>query len=185
MSRALSTPLELEDVLDLVERLRDRVERLEVENGRLERRVVELESASSCGRSSFELITPVSSSSKAGSTLAVAAPTTCSADLPAERVRAAQSIGAWLKRSLSGLARGNSGRDKVDLPSKLYLVAKDIFGNTFDPPQVYFSWHQAKARVSKGNNFGDSVFVGFPTIAEARIALGAAGLKIPADLSQQ
>ena len=185
MSRGLRSSLELEDLLEVVERLRDRVERLEIENGRLERRVGELEAGGSCGNSSFEVVTPISSSFRTVP-LPIAAPAApCTPELSAERVRAAESIGGWLQRCLSGLARGNSGRDKVDLPSKLYLVAKDIFGNTFDPPQIYYSWNQARARVSKSNKFGDSVFVGFPTVAEARIALIAAGLQIPAEISQR
>ena len=106
------------------------------------------------------------------------------ADLPELRVQAAEQIGRWIRRALDQQHRGLSGREKVDLASRLYVVAKDIKGTVFDPPRVFDTWSEARALVTVGKQYGDSVFVGFPSKAEARIALGVAGLQIPAALSR-
>ena len=97
---------------------------------------------------------------------------------------AAQEIGAWIYRGLREQHRGLSGREKIDLASKLYVVVKDISGTVFDLTKVFNNWTGAKAVFSLDKQFGDSVFVGFPSKAEARIALSAAGLQIPDALTK-
>lgn len=101
-----------------------------------------------------------------------------------DRVAAAQSIGAWLKRCLSGQRRGLSGREKIQQASRYYLVARDYSGSDCSPPLVFTSWKDTKDRVYFQGQPGDSVFVGVPTKEEGRIALLAAGLPVPAALNR-
>ena len=55
-------------------------------------------------------------------------------------------------------------------------------GVEFNPPKVLYSWKETKAIVSRGSGFGNSIFVGLPTKADARLALETAKLKIPSAL---
>lgn len=106
-------------------------------------------------------------------------------DLAADRVAAAEKIGAWIRRCLDGRPRGASGREGIDLPSNFYLVIRDYGGVVHNPPRVFTSWSSAKSSVASGKQYGGSVFVGVPTAIEGRIALKAAGLDIPDLLSKQ
>ena len=101
-----------------------------------------------------------------------------------ERVAAAQSIGAWLKRCLEGQRRGLSGREKIQQASRYYLVVRDSAGTDCNPPLVFTSWQETKNRVHVQGQPGDSIFVGIPTKEEGRIALLAAGLSVPAALNR-
>ena len=56
-------------------------------------------------------------------------------DLSPFGVAAAQEICAWIQRGLRQQHRGLSGREKIDLASKLYALVKDISGQVFDPPK--------------------------------------------------
>ena len=134
-----------------------------------------LESGSS--QTEFEVISSVASPASTGAAA-------LGADLPEARVQAAEQIGRWIRRALDQQRRGLSGREKVDLASRLYIVVRDISGNTFNPPKVFDTWSGAKHLVTLDRQYGDSIFVGFPSKAEARIALGVAGLQIPAALSR-
>eukprot|EP00435_Cladocopium_sp_Y103_P073950 s91_g46.t1 len=97
----------------------------------LQARVSELEQHSSgSGRASeFELITEPPAAED------ICAAVAAGADLPAERVRAAEKIGAWIKRCLQNEHRGLSGREEIPLATKLYIVVRDIRGQVYNPPK--------------------------------------------------
>jgi len=134
------------------------------------------------GSQDFEV---VSSAASAGTSSPVlSASLAAGTDLPPARVEAAQQVGRWLRRGLNQEHRGLSGREKIDLASKVYIVVKDISGTVFDPPKILSSWANTKLLVSVDKQLGDSLFVGLPSKSEARIALSAAGLKIPDALTR-
>ena len=102
--------------------------------------------------------------------------------VPEERVEVARSVGVWILRCLQDLPRGSSGRNKIKEGSNFYLVIRTVDGVEFNPPKVLNSWKETKAIVSRGSGFGNSIFVGLPTKADARLALETAKLKIPSAL---
>ena len=150
----------------------------------LSARVIELEAGagarpvSGSERSDFEVISSAPSSSAARGAAAAGV------DLPPHRVAAAEKIGAWIQRCLKDQPRGLSGREEIELASRVYLVVRDIHGTTYNPPKVFENWAGAKALCTLEKQLGDSVFVGLPSKAEARIAVSAAGLDIPPALTR-
>eukprot|EP00438_Fugacium_kawagutii_P029669 Skav210992 [mRNA] locus=scaffold2325:30524:39491:+ [translate_table: standard] len=87
----------------------------------------------------------------------------------AERRLIALEVGAFLRRCLDGLPRGVSGRDRVPLASRLYVLCRDLSGQLYNPVRVFKQFAQIKPLVKEGNNTcGDSVFIGFPTQWEAK-----------------
>ena len=93
-----------------------------------------------------------------------------------ERAEIAQGIGRFFIRCLNGVYRGKSGRDNLDLPSSIFVVIRDIWGVVhLDPVKVFDSYQGAKAVVSLKGKFGDSMFCGFPSVWEAKVAVSAAG----------
>lgn len=131
--------------------------------------------------SEFELITtrPASPAAAPSSPLVLS-----SSGISEERREIAKSIGAWLRRCVQGELRGPSGRDRINLPSKLYLVVRDINLKSHNPPLVFFSWREAKDWcLIRGQN-AESIYIGLPSKEEARVALSAAGLEFPAALQR-
>eukprot|EP00438_Fugacium_kawagutii_P029903 Skav200720 [mRNA] locus=scaffold2650:194332:201147:- [translate_table: standard] len=89
-----------------------------------------------------------------------------------ERAEAARSIGAFLRRSLAGEHRGESGRDRIKLQSRVYILCKDLAGNVYNPVRIYRTFSAIKPLVKEANNTcGDSIFIGLPSLWEARIAV--------------
>ncbi|CAE7929268.1 unnamed protein product [Symbiodinium necroappetens] len=115
------------------------------------------------------------------------APSSVSSAAPSENLRqqVADEIGAYLKRCLAGNNRGSSGREKVNLANRIYVVVRDKDDRIYDPVRVCHSWRDTQPLVTlgpgPGRQFGDSVFVGFPSQWEAKRAVAAAGLSWPAD----
>ena len=97
------------------------------------------------------------------------------------RVEVARDIGHFLRRALDRQNRGTSGRDRLQsLRSKIYLICRD--GNTFEHPvKVRSRFSEVKAACCRNGDWGDSVFIGLPSIREARIAAVIAGLDWPAN----
>eukprot|EP00438_Fugacium_kawagutii_P014589 Skav231488 [mRNA] locus=scaffold820:416816:419018:+ [translate_table: standard] len=62
-----------------------------------------------------------------------------------ERAAAARSVGAFLRRSLAGDHRGESGRDRVQLQSRIYILCKDLAGNTYNPVKASMSEEEIDA----------------------------------------
>lgn len=147
---------------------------------RLEARLGELESAggesTAASAVDFELV-----SSAAGPSTAAA---TAAASLSAERIKVAEGIGAWVRRCLRAEPRGLSGREKVPLASKFYLVVRTFDQVVHNPPLVFSSWAEAKAVCYNRGQPGDSIFVGLPSKAEVRVVITTALLELPAALRQ-
>ena len=97
-----------------------------------------------------------------------------------EREAICDQIGRFLARSISGDHRGTSGRDKIPLASKLWVVVRDCSGQIYTPVKVVRSWTSCKVLCKPSNNeCGDSVFVGLPSEREARRVVQAAQLDWP------
>lgn len=98
----------------------------------------------------------------------------------AECERICVEIGNFLTRALAGGHRGNSGRDKLKLASRLYLVIRDFRGTvTTRPVRVVSKFSEVKELCSEGNNWGDSIFVGLPSQREGRAVCETAGFGWP------
>ena len=98
-----------------------------------------------------------------------------------ERRAAAVSIGRFLRRSLDGERRGASGRSSVNLPSRVYVLCRDREGRLYNPVSIHRSFSSICPLVKSGSCCGDSIFVGLPSVWEAKVATEAAGLLWPAD----
>lgn len=90
-----------------------------------------------------------------------------------------RQIGNFLAAALAGNYRGESGRDSLPLRSQLWVVVKGIDNTVYDPPRIFRRWALAKALVKRGEELGDSVFVGLPAESDCREALRVAGLGYP------
>eukprot|EP00435_Cladocopium_sp_Y103_P076128 s59_g78.t1 len=84
-----------------------------------------------------------------------------------EREEICDQIGLWVRRCIEGDHRESSGRDRIPLGSKLWLVFRDIQGIIYDPPLCFRTFAGAKALCKRGADAGDSVFVGLPSEREA------------------
>lgn len=79
------------------------------------------------------------------------------------REEVARGIGAFLRRALSGQARGSSGRDRLKLPSAYYLVVRDCRGRIYeDPVLVHSRFSAVRSICHNGEGWADSIFVGVP-----------------------
>ena len=97
----------------------------------------------------------------------------------AERRRIAEEAGAFLRRSLDGDHRGGSGRSRVPLPSTVYILARDISGVCYNPVRVFRDFSAVRPLVKRQGACHDSVFIGFPTVWEAKVCVAAAQLSWP------
>lgn len=99
-----------------------------------------------------------------------------------EREEAARATGAFFVRCLAGRPRGDSGRSRIQLQARIYVVVRCFSGQVHsDPVLVFERYSQVKRQVcGPSDNFGDSVFAGFASKWEARVACEAAGLGWPA-----
>lgn len=131
---------------------------------------------------SFELVD--ASSSSAGPAASEQAPSQGAKAYSWEfREEVAREVGRFLRRCLLGEHRGDSGRDRLKgLQSRYYLVARDIEGKCYDPVLVLTRFSKVKEKCYRDGSWGDSVFIGVPTQAEASLAASAAGLKWPATI---
>lgn len=97
------------------------------------------------------------------------------------RERIAGDIGRFFVRCLEGTNRGSSGRDRLNLPSRVYVVIRDKAGFiTRDPVRVFTKFTEVKSLCAESGDFGQSIFCGFPSQREAKIAVEVAGLSWPA-----
>ena len=93
-----------------------------------------------------------------------------------EREIICDEIAEFIKRCLGGDYRGSSGRDRIHLPSKIWLVFKDYEGLEYRPVRVCRTWAACKELVKKAGSAGDSVFVGLPSEREACRVAGRSGV---------
>ena len=134
----------------------------------------------SAGTSEFELVIP----EPPASTSASASVAEAASVLSSERLHAAQLIGAWIRRCLRSEPRGLSGREKINLASRFYIVVRSFDLVIYDPPKVFSSWGEAKSYTHHLGQPGDSIFVGVPSKAEVRAVCAAASLEVPAAFRQ-
>ena len=76
-----------------------------------------------------------------------------------ERAAACREIGLFLRRALSGEHRGASGRDRLKLQSRLWLVARDFSGQPCNPVRVCKSFAECAQLTKRSGECGESVFV--------------------------
>lgn len=101
------------------------------------------------------------------------------------RLELAKQIGLFLRRANSGKNRGTSGRDRLRLQSRYYVVVRNFEGSEFQPPLFFDRFAPVRDHCKRGPNTGSScVFVGFPTQWEARVALVEAGFQLPPALTK-
>ena len=160
------------DLLSEFERLSLQVERLTI-------RVVELEDRlreSEAGLSASHL----SGSRGSPSVVGAGPPSTAwSAVSGASSTGVARHIGRFLARGLSGQFRGSSGRDRLRLQNRYYLICKTFEGVALEEPILASSFNEVRQQCKRGSDCGLSLFVGFPTLWEARVAATEAGLPLP------
>lgn len=98
-----------------------------------------------------------------------------------QREEIARGIGQWLRRALEGDHRQNSGRDRLPLASRYYLVVKDYTGRAYEHPILVFSrFTPVRDLCQRGTDWADSIFIGVPSQREGQVAAIAAGLDWPA-----
>ena len=96
-----------------------------------------------------------------------------------ERLELAKVCGRFLRRAYSGVYRGTSGRDRLKLGSRVYVVLADFSGRKFDQPKVFERFSEVKDLCKRGPDAGSSVFLGFATQWEAKLAVKEAGFEWP------
>ena len=154
---------------------------------RLQARVAELEDLNqgfSLVDSSEAVGVSGSIASARGPSTSAAAPSTSALGPPADRDRVAicKRVGEFLRRALEGGHRGVSGRDSLELASRHWVVIRDFQGRVHSPPLVFSRFSDCKALVKRGQEVGDSVFIGLPSKGDIRVALQAGGFELPLDL---
>jgi hypothetical protein len=165
---------------------------LHAEVARQAARIVQLEAEVGVAGEEFELVLPepaaearstaASSAGTAPSPAAargaeVAPPAPAGAVSEEERRVVAQEVGRFLRAQLDGRLSGPSGRDKVALPNRVYIVCRDIEGRLYDPPLILDRFYEVRNLCKRGASFGNSIFVGLPSRWEARAAVEAASLR--------
>ena len=95
------------------------------------------------------------------------------------RERLAKECGQFLKRAVRGVFRGCSGREKLKLANRIYVVLVNFEGQRLPGPKVTENFAEVKEICKRGSSAGASVFLGFPTLWEARIAVEEAGYTWP------
>lgn len=130
----------------------------------------------------FEVVNGGSSATSGPTSTAGSRGTGASNYTQQEREAAARDTGAFFVRALSGEPRGSSGRGRIRLQNRIYVVIRSYTGEVFtDPVGVYHNYSRVKELVChpSAEIFGDSIFCGFPSQWEARLAVSAAGFRWP------
>eukprot|EP00435_Cladocopium_sp_Y103_P049652 s1444_g15.t1 len=164
----------------LLDSICDQLQNLSLRVGVLERRADRAENRSEAvgSTSEFEVISGAASSvaevaggegSQVGDVLV--------SDLAGRRQLAAE-IGLFLQRCVRGEHRGTSGRDRLKLQNRIYVVLADFEGNLLSEPRVESSFAPVKALCKRGSDPGRAIFVGFPTKWEAKLALQTGGFAV-------
>ena len=95
------------------------------------------------------------------------------------RVALAKGIGGFLRRAYDGVHRGASDRERLKLANRLYVILVDFEGRRFPEPKVSERFAEVREICKRGPDTGESVFVGFATQWEAKLAVKEAGFTWP------
>lgn len=170
---------------DEVENLGEAVHRLEFALQHLSLRVCELEHSRGGVPHSFTDPSPSPAPSRAASSATAEAPLARVDKTDHEaRVKLAKQLGTWLRKGVDRENRGASGRELLDLQSRIYIVLCDFNGELLSHPKVFKNFASVTNVCKRGNSFGDSNFIGVPSEWEARIVVSEAGYTWPG-LAQQ
>ena len=96
-----------------------------------------------------------------------------------ERENICDRIAEYIRRALRGDHRGESGRDRIPLASRIWRVFRDFEGVVYQPVRVCRTFGECRALVKRGESCGDSVFVGLPSEREACRVAGVSGVGWP------
>ena len=180
MSEPAVEPASSEDSATLVEEVRALTRAVE----NLAVRIGALEDRSEVQSSGYSVVTPAASQAASGTGHLVAQPKAAAGSTTAgqtweQRELIAAGVGRWLRASLEGQHRGNSGRDRILLSSRLYVVIRDFSGLvTTDPVRIFSRFSEVREICFRGH-WGDSVFVGLPSQREVGVCLRAGGFTGP------
>lgn len=73
----------------------------------------------------------------------------------------------YLRQSVAGEHRGESGRERLPTGSRYWVVVRSYSGEVYDPVRVYSHWvGGAKGVTKRGEYLGQSVFVGLPSLGD-------------------
>lgn len=175
------------ELRDELRRLQLRVDRQEDQLSELSREVEDSRNLSSSAlEGAPSSVASVASGSYSVVTPVPAPPTSGIPPSWSYREAVAREIGEFLRRSLSGHNRGNSGREKLNpLQSRIYLVLRDYQGTiTERPVRVFTRFSAVKSLCFHSGSPGDSIFIGLPSQREAQIAVEAAGCTWPSSVQQ-
>ena len=161
MAQGRAAQIRLEEQLNLC------IARIE----QLELRVSQLESERS--ESIFELVTDTASE-----LLPSSEPSRASASVSNSRVLVLEQIGGWIRSCLEGRRRGLSGREKLSEGNSVYLVFRAFSGQTFNPVRLFTRFAEVVPVVKPSGDVGDSIFIGLPSLEDARIVAAAAGVRL-------
>ena len=172
---------------DLVESLQSEVEQLRADVNRLQRRLARIDTGDTASQASGSILDSPAASVRSGSysfvSSAPLAPVVESGPPPVlsweQREAICDTIGDWVRRCLQGQHRGPSGRDRIPLASRIWIVAQDFYGNQFDTIRVFRSFAACRELVKQGSSCGAGIFVGLPSEREARRVCVSAGLAWP------
>lgn len=162
-----------------------RVASLEERAAQTENRVTAVEEAvQEEGNGGFDLITEASSSDRTSPSARVqsaAGAEVLGSDSRGRRILA-EEIGRFLRRAVEGEHRGSSGRDRLKLQNRVYVVLAGFDGSLLTEPRVESSFAVVKAICKRGADCGSSIFVGFATKWEAKVALETGRFFVPSSL---
>lgn len=164
--------IEIEEIRNTVHSLLERLSVLEEELGEVEgsiRSEADRSRVSSAG-GSFSRISTVTSSAPVD-------PSDHSA-----RQNLALQIGQFIRRALAGEPLGSSGRDRLSLQNRCYLVFAEYEGNHLRPPLFTRQFSDVRERCKRGSDCGRSIFIGLATQWEAVVVCEEAGVELPAPL---
>jgi hypothetical protein len=155
---------ELAELQREIRQLQERASRLEAKVRELEEGEFELISSAPSERDSARVSGEVATADTAG------------------RIALAQQIGRFLLRCLSGEFRGTSGRERLKLQNRYYIVCADFNGRRLPDPLFVDNFASVKHLCKRGPSAGDSIFVGVATKWEAKLVFEASGFRIPDEL---
>ena len=87
----------------------------------------------------------------------------------------------FFQRALRGDHRGESGRQRLRLASRFFILVRDLRGQVYNPVRIFRAFSEIQPFVKENGRCGDSIFVGLPSLWEVRICVASTGLEWPAD----